>query len=184
MPKKPDRPGSPARRRGARPLADLVQPVLVPVCRQRGFGTADLLTWWPDIVGPAFARVTQPENLLWPRAVADPDAARQPATLVLRVAGAHALLVQQQSAMLLEKLNAFLGYPAIGKLRIVQRPLVPARDRRPPAPPGLGPAAEAELRARIAGVADEGLREALARLGRGVMSSAAAARQPHPLAKS
>ncbi len=158
------------RRRGAVPLADLVSPILSPVCRQRGFATADLVAWWPEIVGAALARVTQPESLNWPRAIADPDAAREPATLVLRVAGAHALAVQQQSALIVEKLNAFLGYPAIGRLRIVQRPLAPSRERKVPAPPVLDADREAALQARLGAVDDAGLREALARLGRGVLA--------------
>lgn len=162
--------GAQVKRRGAVPLADLVSPVLAPVCRQRGFATADLVAWWPEIVGPSLARFTQPETVQWPRAVADPDAARQPATLVLRVAGAHALLVQQQSAHLVEKLNAFLGYPAIGRLRIVQRPLAPSRERRHRLAPVLDAEDEAALAARLGGVADDGLRAALARLGRGVLA--------------
>ncbi|HOV02988.1 MAG TPA: DUF721 domain-containing protein, partial [Kaistiaceae bacterium] len=87
-----------------------------------------------------------------------------------RVAGAHALAVQQQSALIVEKLNAFLGYPAIGRLRIVQRPLAPSRERKVPAPPVLDADREAALQARLGAVDDAGLREALARLGRGVLA--------------
>ncbi len=51
----------------ARPIGELVGPTLDPVIRKRGLAKADILAWWPDIVGKAYAGRTRPERIRWPR---------------------------------------------------------------------------------------------------------------------
>ena len=66
-------------------------------------------------------------------------------------------------------MNAFLGYGAIGQIRIVQAPVgAQTGGRRRPEPP-LAPEAEARLAETIATVPNDDLRAALDRLGRGVL---------------
>jgi hypothetical protein len=155
------------RRRGAVALAELVGKVLAPVTAKRGFATADLLAAWPEIVGPRYADCTRPERVSWPRGE---EAARKPGLLVLRVDGPRAIFVQHEAGQIIERVNGFLGYAAIGQMRIVQGPVGP-RTPAPPAPAReLRPVEEMRLAATVAGVADEDLREALARLGRGVLT--------------
>jgi hypothetical protein len=78
----------------------------------------------------------------------------------LRVDGGHALEVQYRRGQIVERVNAYLGYPAIAELRIVQAPVarptpLARATRRPPEP----------LAHEVAGIADPRLRGALARLG-------------------
>ena len=140
-----------------------------------GFSAASLITDWPAIVGRELAASTAPERLKWPRQVergeddsapsgpASASRGRPGATLVLRVDGAHALTVQYGARQIIERINAYFGYAAVAELRIVQAPvgegLPPARPERPRLEP---------LTAEVAGVADAGLRDALARLGAGI----------------
>jgi hypothetical protein len=88
--------------------------------------------------------------------------APEPATLVLRVEGPAALEIQHLSAVILDRVNRFFGWQAIGRITLRQAPL---RRRERPALP-LPP--DPETMARIAAtlpVEDEALRLALARLG-------------------
>lgn len=154
-------------RQGPRALSSLVGRVLDPVTARRGFATADLLANWAEIVGPAFADCTQPERLAWPRSGGS-------ATLTVRVAGARAVLLMHDRGPFLERINAFLGYGAVAELRIVQRPLEPARAGSVPVPPRpLSPAGARALDLSLEGI-DGALALSLRRLGEAVLGSALA----------
>ena len=92
-----------------------------------------------------------------------------PALLVLRVDGPRAIFVQHEAGQIIERVNAFLGYGAIGHLRIIQAP-VKGQQAEAAKDDNLDPEAEARLAQTIAAVPDEGLRAALDRLGRSVLS--------------
>jgi hypothetical protein len=154
-----------AARRGPMILAELVGRVLDPVSGRRGFATADLIAAWPDIVGAKYAECTRPKKIVWPR---DEDASADGGVLHLTVDGPRAVLIQHELGQIIERINAFLGYAAIARIRIVQGTVATRRERREEAAP-LDSAAEARLGAAVAGVEDDGLRAALARLGRGVL---------------
>jgi hypothetical protein len=144
----------------ARPLADLVRRTLADTFARQGFASTELVTRWADIVGEEIAAHCEPMRIKWPRG-GDPEAP-EPATLVLRVEGPVAIEIQHQSGMILERVNRFFGWRAVGRLALRQAPLTRRR------PPQARPAPDPDLTARVAStidVADEGLRDALARLG-------------------
>ncbi|HEY5081833.1 MAG TPA: DciA family protein [Bauldia sp.] len=154
-------------RRGPVALGELIGRVIDPVTKRRGFATTDLIAAWPEIVGSRFADCTRPEKIVWSRGE-EMDGA--PALLVVRVDGPRAIFVQHEAGQIIERVNAFLGYGAIGHLRIIQAPvsgggMVETTSERP-----LSADAEAELEARLSGVADKDLRSVLDRLGRGVLA--------------
>ncbi len=155
------------RRRGPVMLGELVGKLIDPVTKRRGFATTDLIAAWPEIVGPRFADCTRPEKILWPKGEHMEGA---PALLVLRVDGPRAVLVQHEAGQIVERVNAFLGYGAIGHIRIVQAPVkglgqkvAAGHDNQ------LGAEAEAQLADTIRSVPSDNLRAALDRLGRGVL---------------
>jgi hypothetical protein len=161
--------GGKLRRRGPVPLSQLVGKVVDPVIARRGFATADLIAAWPAIVGAAYAECTQPERILWPRTAE--GAAPAKGILYLKVDGPRAIFLQHELPQILERVNALLGYAAIVQIRIAQGP-VQTRTRPAKRPSGpLSPGAEAELTKTIGNVADEKLRSALDRLGRGVLAN-------------
>jgi hypothetical protein len=129
-------------------------------------GEASLIADWPAIVGEAFARHARPIELQWPPRAAkrDPEAPSRPATLVLRVESAFALEAQHGASVIVERVNAHLGWRCVDKLAFRQGPLPPLKERRRVAPP---PSDEAQATARAAAAAidDENLREAVSRLG-------------------
>jgi hypothetical protein len=70
---------------------------------------------------------------------------------------------------LIERVNSYFGYGAIAGVKIVQGALKPGKNkRRKPAAPDSD--VTPGLKERLAGIDDEALREALARLGRGLKS--------------
>jgi len=134
-----------------------------------GFSAASLLTDWPSIVGAEMAGFAAPERLKWPRSVAireDAEAGaegRPGAVLVLRVDPARALDVQYKAQQILERINIYFGYRAVAELRIVQAPLAKSANvpsAKAVSPPNITPVEAPEL----ADIADEQLRNALARL--------------------
>ena len=144
-----------------RPLAEFTAATLSDGLKAQGFASAELICRWAEIAGPEIAAHSEPMKINWPRA--SDDTAPQPATLVLRVEGPAALEIQHLSAVILERVNRFFGWQAIGRTALRQAPL---RRREPPSPP---PPPDPETAARIAAsmpaIEDEDLRQALARLG-------------------
>jgi hypothetical protein len=144
-----------------RPLAELLRKTLGDAFARQGFASMELVTRWPEIIGAELAAHSEPEKIQWPRPVdGEPP---EPGVLVLRVEGPMAIEVQHSSAIILERVNRFFGWQAVGSLRLRQAPLSRHRERRPP------PAPDAEATARVAAtlpeVVEENLRRALARLG-------------------
>ncbi|HET9902694.1 MAG TPA: DciA family protein [Xanthobacteraceae bacterium] len=158
----------PSRRPYARPLADLVAPVLGDVFARQGFASGEIVTHWIDIAGEDLARLAEPIQLKWPRRrEGEPT---EPATLVLRVEGPAAIEIQHLAPVLLERVNRFFGWRAVARIAIRQAPL--ARKTRKARPDGPTPAEMAAVKAGLDGIADDGLREALARLGAALKSRA------------
>jgi len=144
-----------------RPLADLIGKTLNDTLKRQGFASGELVTRWGEIVGPEIAAHCEPLKIQWPRA--EGDEPPEPATLVLRVEGPAALEIQHLSAVVLERVNRFFGWQAVGRMALRQAPL--ARRARRPARPPPDPEATAAVAARLPETLDGDLRQALARLG-------------------
>ncbi len=145
----------------AKPLSTLLGGVFSDVFAKQGFASRELVTRWAEIAGPEIARHSEPLKMQWPRPVEGQSQA--PATLVLRVEGPMALEIQHMSDVILQRVNRFLGWNAVGKLALRQAPLSqPLARKTPPAPDA---AAVARMAATLDAVEDDDLRAALARLG-------------------
>src|SRR6185312_8309781 len=144
-----------------RPLSDFLGATLNDTLRSQGFASAEIIARWADIAGPEIAAHSEPMKINWPRR-ADGEAA-EPATLVLRVEGPAALEIQHLSAVILERINRFFGWQAIGRIALRQAPL--RRRGRPAPPPPPDPAEAALIAESLPAIEDEDLRRALARLG-------------------
>jgi hypothetical protein len=146
-------------------LGEALGATIAPALRRQGFGEAEIVTAWPQIVGERLARVCAPMRLVWPAGA--PKAALDqtpPAALAVRVVGAFAIELQHLAPLVVERINARLGWRCVDRLRLHQGPLpIPRGAPKPPAEPD---AAAREEGARAAeGLEDEALRAAMARLG-------------------
>ena len=157
----------------SQPLADFVPRILEPAVAKQGFGESALLLDWEEIVGERIAAICEPVRLQWPPAGAkrDPLEPRAPAALVLRVEPGFGLEIQHLAAVLIDRLNAHLGWRCVGSVRIRQEKI----ERVAAAPPGFvdDPLARAEAERQVGDIAEEPLRQALARLGARVLIAAA-----------
>ena len=153
-------------RRGAKALAEFVPGILEATLAARGLSEASLIADWPGIVGESVARYARPIQLQWPPRAAkrSPEAPIAPATLVLRVDGAFALEAQHNAAIIIARVNAHLGWRCIEKIAFRQGPLPPPKPKRRPSPAPSVEARDEAVRA-TASIENEGLREALTRLG-------------------
>jgi hypothetical protein len=159
----------------AKPLRDLLGKVVGDTFTRQGFASAELVTRWTEIVGGEIAAHSEPVKIQWPRPVS-PSATsltggeglalgRVAGTLVLRVEGPAAIEVQHLVNVICERVNRFLGWRAVERIALRQAPL--RRDLRP-STRAPDPAAAARIAANMPEVADEDLRQALARLGAAV----------------
>jgi hypothetical protein len=155
-------------------LGEFVAPLVEPVLAKQGFGETSLVSSWPEIVGETIARSCRPIKLQWPPRPPkrDPESPVEPAILVLRVEGGFALEAQHGAALIIERVNAHLGWNCIGKLAFRQGPIEKAAARRRPGAPSAEALAKAHQEA--AAIEGEELREALARLGARVIDGARA----------
>lgn len=158
------------RRGNAQPLSDVASRILDPVLRRRSGMSVALVQAWQEIVGDRLAERTRPERIMWPRRASEDDPF-EAATLVIACEGVTALHVQHETGEIIARINAFLGFGAIGRIRIVQKPVA--------APAGKGKRnlrelneIEARKLASMTGdIEDDDLRKALENLGRSVMAS-------------
>lgn len=154
--------------RNAVPLGDLTGGILDPVLRRRAGLSLGLVQSWDEIVGERLALLTRPERIAWPRRMNEDDPF-QPATLVIACEGRAALHLQHETGEVIARVNAFLGFAAIARIRIVQKPVAVAA-RPPRRQRALSRDEAARLERMVAEVEDDGLREALSRLGRSVIA--------------
>jgi hypothetical protein len=145
----------------AKPLSVLLSDVFSDAYARQGFAARELVTRWAEIAGKEIAAHSEPLKMQWPRPVEGQP--QEPATLVLRVEGPMALEIQHSSDVILQRVNRFFGWSAVGKLALRQAPL--SRRDRPSRPRPPDPKEVADVAKSLTSVEDEALREALARLG-------------------
>ncbi len=161
----------PRRKMRARPLAEFVSDALDPLVAKLGMSQATLVLDWAEIAGERLAAVCEPARLRWPPRgpKTDPAKAAEPATLMLRVAPGMGLEMQHLAPLLIERVNAHLGWRCVGKIALRNEPFAP---RRKPVrkPPPIDPRARAEAERLADGIEDEALKAALMRLGTAALS--------------
>ena len=130
---------------GPRAVGNLIPALTRPAFRRRSPASAQLMTDWPAIIGPALAAVTMPRRLTG-------------TTLTLACSGPIAMELQHMTTELVARINGHLGRVVVDRLRFVQEAL--PGPALPPAAPADSPQPEP-----IAGLKPGALNDALARLG-------------------
>ncbi|KQZ06315.1 hypothetical protein ASD21_01400 [Caulobacter sp. Root1455] len=152
-------------RRPPPPAGKSLAPLIKKLDEKFGQGPGVLKARWREIVGETLARRTEPVRVIKSRT-------GEGGTLELRVDGPVASLIQHQAPQITQRLDMLLGKGAVTKLRIVQgpvkvqaAPVAPRPRRKPP----LDAAQERDLADGLADQPEGGLKEALLKLGRGVL---------------
>ncbi|WP_137390064.1 DUF721 domain-containing protein [Rhodoligotrophos defluvii] len=159
----------------AKPLWQHVEALTAKVFAHHGFAYGEILSRWPEIAGPALAGYTLPERIRWPRVRKPADGPegkagdrKQGGTLILRVAPGHALTLQHELPRLIERVNSYYGYGAIAKIKLTQDPSLPLGEGTPEPPP-IPRDQQRFVEESVAPIRDARLRQALERLGRGIL---------------
>lgn len=137
-------------------VARLIRPIMA---RHGGGVLARLKSEWTAIVGPDIAAAT------WPEALA------RGGTLKLRVEPAKGLELQHRAPLVIARVNLFFGRDAVTRLALVQGPLPLAASTRHAPPRPLRAGEVAALDDQLTAVKSPELRDALARLGRRVITA-------------
>lgn len=141
-------------------LRDVAGKIVGESFRRQGFASAELVTRWSEIAGAEVAAMSEPIKIQWQRAARGEDP--EPGTLVLRVEGPAAIEIQHFANLICERVNQFLGWRAVARLALRQAPL--RRGARKQARTA-DPAVTARIAQSLTDIGDEGLKDALARLG-------------------
>ena len=142
------------RRNWVSPLAPTAAVAAHAAFARAGFPDPSLVLRWEEIAGPETARLARPIRF---------SQGPNGGVLTLKAEPGAALFLQHETRPLCERINAYLGRPAVARLRFVQGPLIPR-----PTPqaqrqtPGTIPPADPVQKYH----GPEGLREAMRSLAR------------------
>ncbi|GHF41541.1 DUF721 domain-containing protein [Seohaeicola zhoushanensis] len=157
--------------RGFKRTAALLDGQIRRAGESRGFAVSRVLTHWAEIVGADIAAIARPVNVGYGRGGFG-------ATLTVLTTGAQAPMLEMQKEQIRARINAVYGYNAISRVRITQTAPTGFAEGQvafDPAPRPVekpeDPVAAREAHEAVAPVQDEGLRAALERLGRNVLSN-------------
>ncbi|GBQ55909.1 hypothetical protein AA16373_0586 [Komagataeibacter swingsii DSM 16373] len=139
-------PEPPRRSMRTRSMAALLPHVSRPVFRKQSPAAVQVMTDWPDIVGPHLAGMTVPRRL-------------SAGTLTVACRGPVAMELQHLAPTVIARINTTCGQGVVRRLKMVQDLTAPPRlpttaPRRPPPPP-----------VQIDDMPDGPLKDALCRLG-------------------
>jgi hypothetical protein len=136
---------------------------LDPALKKRGFASRDLLQHWAVIAPEPYGRVSRPEKLSWPRG----ERGAGGAVLYICCHPGHALALSHEGDRLAQAINRYFGYVLVDEVRLSAAPFL-AEPPKKPGPPVAPPERAAAIAQQVKGIEDEGLREALAGLGRAI----------------
>lgn len=145
-------------------VGSLVTKLVTPACQKQGFVQASLLLDWPQIVGQKFAETCLPVKVTFPYGQ------RQDGRLHVQVSSGLAPELSFLESLILERINRYFGYRAIGRLFIHQEPLAPRTPRQKRVQSDSLETRQT-LENQLSDIQDEGLRTALLNLGLGIYRS-------------
>ena len=140
------------RRTGGRPLARLVPGLTRQAFAERGFHEAAILADWPAIVGTELAGKCAAIEL------------GRDGALVVRADGPTAMALQHMEPQILDRIATYFGFHAVKRLTLRQGPVVSRQQIKRTAQVDCPPPT-ASLELALDDVPDDGLRDALLRLG-------------------
>ena len=153
-PSKETQEAPPTRRNWAQPIGGDAGSVANTAFLRAGFSDPTLVLRWQEIAGPEVARLAQPLKF---------SDGPSGGTLTLRAAPGAALFLAHEKRPLCERINAYLGRPAVAQLKFSQgAPLPP--PPKPPRQKPAGPLPPGDPSCRYQG--PEGLAKALQALAR------------------
>jgi hypothetical protein len=143
-------------------ITHYVTELVSPVCQKQGFIKASLVLDWPEILG-AFSAYCIPLKISFPYNQSTNG------RLYVRTTSAMATELTYLEPTILERINQYFGYKAIGKLVIQQGPvpLKPKQKRQK----DISHKIREEVEHQVYFIQDEDLKKALFNLGCGILTA-------------
>lgn len=101
--------------KGLTSIAQSALPLTKQLLGAHGFTHVELLSSWADIVGENLAQFSLPQKLTFPK-----DSHTDGCLTVMVPAGAFAMEIKQRESNIITQINSFFGYPAVGKIKVLQ----------------------------------------------------------------
>ena len=142
-------------------FGDDVRKLLAPLLGKKGLLHADIIRYWPEILGPELASGITPAALSFSKKT-------EGAILTVKAfSGAFAVEFSARKEQIRDRLNFYFGYTAVSDIRIVQggtfTPL--PQPPEPDEPQETTEKRTEELNGLLCGVENEALKNSLIRLG-------------------
>ncbi len=144
----------------------LVNKILDPLLAKRAGVSMSLIGAWSEIVGPELAEQSLPLKVRWPRRHPESDDF-EPGVLLVAAEGAAALHLQHQTTQVIDRVNAFMGYRAIARIKLTQKPVDSTKVSKHGRP--LTEAQKRKVTKIADSVGDDELKASLKRFGENVM---------------
>ena len=141
-------------------LSTMIDPMIAPSAKARGFAIGRILSHWHDIVGD-MASWCRPDTVSFPRD------SRTDGTMRLKIPPGRGPQAQAMSDLIIDRVNANFGYRAISRVSFVQTLSTPVQPASQKPYPGLNQNRHNiwEIDDKIKDVKSPELRAALRRLG-------------------
>jgi len=141
-------------------LSTMIDPMIAPSAKARGFAIGRIVSHWHDIVGDM-------SSWCRPDAVSFPRDSRMDGTLRLQIASGRGPQAQAMSDVIIDRVNANFGYRAISRISLVQTLSTPVQPASPKPAPQLNQTQHDiwTLDDKLKDVKSPELRAALRRLG-------------------
>ena len=111
-------------------LSTMIDPMIAPSAKARGFAIGRIVSNWHDIVGDM-------SSWCRPDAVSFPHDSRTNGTLRLQIASGRGPQAQAMSDVIIDRVNGNFGYRAISRISLVQTLSMPAQPASPKPRPEL-----------------------------------------------
>ena len=141
-------------------MGKVLRPLSKKFGGKAGASAAALSKHWPQIVGTRWAKISNPLKF---------TGGRDGRTLVITAPGAAATLIMSASGAIIERLNGHLGENYVSRIRVIQTKMTASTKSSVPKR-GLSPREEVQLQEGLSHIESDSLRQALEKLGRGVLT--------------
>ena len=153
----------------AKSIADLAGKINNRAFRRFGFAKSDIVLHWQDIVGEILARSSLPERLVMPKEYENTET--KAGVLHIRIEGSFAPEMQHLELLVIDRINSYYGFKAVGKLVFHHGNIEKKVSTRKYSPPILTDSQKSELNLLLQDIKDDKLRRSLFDVGAEIVGS-------------
>ena len=151
-------------RRKFKTIGTNVTKIVKPLISKRGFGNSEIINNWVNIVGDKLAQNITPQKISYN------NNSNVEGVLLLRVnSSSVALELQYIEKQIVNKINTYFGFNAVGRIKIIQGPIPAPEKKITNKIKTIANTDKIELERKLNSVKDPDLRVALAALGTAII---------------